>query len=263
MQRLGYVVIGVVGRRQRRRCATHRVSPRRWNGRGHDPQERLVPMDERTLAHFMEKVQKQSEVTSPHVDTPCWLWTGGVDKDGYGCWYVGGAARAHRRMFEHAKRPLGRKWCLHVCDTPSCVNPDHLFEGTPKDNTRDMIGKGRNKKGNLHHARRLSRASVVDVRRLYALGKNIYDLGTAFDVDPSTIRRAVTGKTWSHVPGAVSCRTAAESNRQKSRMTPGLVRKVRWLRSAGFTYPEIGYAFDISRHQAGMICRRKIWSHVS
>ena len=77
----------------------------------------------------------------------CWLWTGGKNNLGYGRFYVRQVLwRAHRVawILERGEIPVGL-WVLHHCDNPSCVRPDHLFLGTPKDNTADMYAKGRAK----------------------------------------------------------------------------------------------------------------------
>ncbi len=76
----------------------------------------------------------------------CWLWTGRLDKLGYGDIRAHGRRqRAHRVswQFAHGAIPDGMFVC-HRCDTPPCVNPAHLFVGSAADNNRDMAAKGRN-----------------------------------------------------------------------------------------------------------------------
>lgn len=82
-------------------------------------------------------------------DTPtsgdCILWTGAVSGSGYGnVWHNGRNIGAHRLAWEqvHGPVPDGLFVC-HTCDTPLCINTDHLFLGTPKDNSQDMSRKGR------------------------------------------------------------------------------------------------------------------------
>lgn len=76
----------------------------------------------------------------------CWEWVGHKDKDGYGRVRINKVDhRSHRVSWEWAN---GRKLRVdelvcHKCDNPSCVNPAHLFVGTARDNTQDMIRKGR------------------------------------------------------------------------------------------------------------------------
>jgi hypothetical protein len=76
----------------------------------------------------------------------CLLWTGVTKRDGYGVIGIGRGKqyRVHRIAWEvkYGAVPQGLLVC-HKCDTPLCVNVDHLFLGTPKDNTQDMIRKGR------------------------------------------------------------------------------------------------------------------------
>ena len=81
-------------------------------------------------------------VPVPHCG--CWLWIGSADEDGYGSIYDGRGKRAHRVAWElfRGDIPHGMQVC-HKCDTPACVNPDHLFIGTGLDNMRDKVRKGR------------------------------------------------------------------------------------------------------------------------
>ncbi len=81
----------------------------------------------------------------------CWLWNASVRKakDGYGQINATGSPTkklmAHRVAYELYVGSIPKGMLvLHRCDNPRCVNPEHLFLGTPLDNTTDMIRKGRN-----------------------------------------------------------------------------------------------------------------------
>ncbi|UCS82790.1 homing endonuclease [Yersinia phage vB_YenP_Rambo] len=78
--------------------------------------------------------------------TGCWEFTGCKTKSGYGRIRVKGVHwMAHRyALSEHLGRPIAEGMVvMHLCDNPSCVNPEHLKEGTQKDNMEDCISKGR------------------------------------------------------------------------------------------------------------------------
>lgn len=100
--------------------------------------------------------------------TGCWMWTGRRNHGGYGTWTlsVGGKTktyRAHRLSYElHAEEIPHGMFICHRCDTPACINPDHLFIGTPKDNVADMDAKGR---GRREPPRKLTDEQVAHIRR--------------------------------------------------------------------------------------------------
>lgn len=74
-------------------------------------------------------------------DTGCWLWRGDVTAQGYG--WVNGQL-AHRVVYRYYKGPIESGYVLlHQCDTPACINPDHLEPGTQAENMADMHAKGR------------------------------------------------------------------------------------------------------------------------
>lgn len=75
--------------------------------------------------------------------TGCHLWTAGQTNGGYGqFWDNYKSIRAHRFAYERKHGPTEFN-VLHRCDTPPCVNDEHLFEGTTLDNNRDCLTKGR------------------------------------------------------------------------------------------------------------------------
>jgi hypothetical protein len=115
---------------------------------------------------------------------------------------------AHRIAWELTHGPIpDRLLALHKCDNPACVRPDHLFLGTHKDNTQDMLAKGRHRTGSrLQMARgeqlpqaRLTEAAVREIRRLLALGTRGCDIAQQFMVSPMTISDVARGATWRHV----------------------------------------------------------------
>lgn len=100
---------------------------------------------------FWEKVNKDGPVPAhcPELG-PCWLWTASTNKAGYGKIGSGAGGPAEQTLlaprvaWELTNDPIpAGLLALHHCDNPPCVNPAHLFLGTSRDNTQDMIAKGR------------------------------------------------------------------------------------------------------------------------
>ena len=183
-------------------------------------------MDERTVARFWAKVNRNGRTVRPELG-PCWEWTAGKFAGGYGAFTERLGTRhkklrkAHRVAFALAFGEIadGLLVC-HRCDNPSCCNPCHLFLGTHADNHHDRDTKGRGCHGarsHLHHLNprfdrssashgaerwnaKLTDADALLIRFLVARGALRRHVGEWFGVSEATIDGVVWGKTWKHVP---------------------------------------------------------------
>ena len=130
--------------------------------------------------------------------TGCWMWTACVNTDGYGRLNVAGKMRlAHRISYKLHVGPIpeGLHVC-HTCDTPGCVNPGHLFIGTPLDNHRDKVSKGRSTTGEKHGRSKLTENDITLIRQDT---RTTRELGALYNVHYSRISRIKRKETWKHV----------------------------------------------------------------
>lgn len=131
----------------------------------------------------------------------CWLWTGAIySKSSHqpAFWLGGRNIIAYRFSYEFHKGPIPERMCVcHTCDTPNCVNPDHLFLGTPAQNSADMVNKGRQIKGIRHPSNILTEAAVREIRYLCAVGQSTSrEIGEIFGVHKSTVRGIKHKRIW-------------------------------------------------------------------
>lgn len=97
----------------------------------------------------------------------CWIWQGSFFQSGYGRFFSHQIAyRAHRVAFIIAYGTIPEdKIICHKCDNPRCVNPEHLWAGSSKENTRDMIEKGRTNRQRSKHRDSASKYPGISLRR--------------------------------------------------------------------------------------------------
>ena len=125
----------------------------------------------------------------------CWVWVGSLDKGGYGIFRK---MRAHRYSYELYKGPIPEgMFVCHQCDNPSCVNPKHLWLGTPADNARDCVRKGRHSRG---VDTGIAKLTEHNVRRIRTLTNYSYkEISEMYKVSYNTVYNIINRKTWTHI----------------------------------------------------------------
>jgi hypothetical protein len=146
-------------------------------------------------------VERLDAGSIPEPNTGCQLWVRST-RHGYGTlWVLGVAYRAHRLSWQLANGPIpDGLFVCHRCDTPSCINPLHLFLGTIADNTADMVRKGRNRtnpyRGGRHPNAKLTDDQADAIRRVMAAGGNLKEVAREFGIDRTSVTNVVKGRTY-------------------------------------------------------------------
>lgn len=159
----------------------------------------LAPLGKHPNAKYCSLQCHVDAFVMPEPNSGCWLWTGRFDDKGYGrIKYAGRVFGAHRKAFEAAYGPINSSelYVCHRCDNPACVNPNHMFLGTSKDNMLDAAAKGRTLSGERNAAARLTASDVLAIR---ASNLKDTDLAKQYGVAHATVYFARTGVTWKHL----------------------------------------------------------------
>jgi hypothetical protein len=164
----------------------------------------LVTANSFVLETAEERARFLSKVI-PEPNTGCWLWLGSLSEGGYGSLKLRKNTRtAHKVMYvtEYGAVPPGQYVC-HRCDMPACVNPRHLYAGTPKENSADRDRKGRsnvgphpgqNLRGDRNGNAKLSDKAVVKLRALHSAGATYRDLQLLFSISRSQVKNIISGR---------------------------------------------------------------------
>ncbi len=136
----------------------------------------------------------------PEPNSGCWLWLANLDDKGYGritisCTYK--MHYAHRvAWLLYRGKLLGN--VLHHCDNPSCVNPEHLYLGTHKQNAEDRKRRGRNadQHGENGPRAKLTARQVIAIRTDPREQKII---AAEYSITQPTVSDIKNRKSWGHL----------------------------------------------------------------
>jgi hypothetical protein len=151
-----------------------------------------------------------AKYSSRNESSGCLEWHGYKDVYGYGVLLVSNNGikknkKAHRLSYEqtYGEIEVGKLVC-HKCDVRNCIEPTHLFIGTPAENNKDMMSKGRYKSGGKPHygennpKAKLTRIQVDSIKVLFKYGITQKQIANSLSMHKSTIQRIASGKNWSH-----------------------------------------------------------------
>lgn len=232
----------------------------------------LCDMERYEFARFWECVR---------VTDACWLWTGVIGDDGYGRFFLEGKQlRAHRAMWEHkfGAIPAGLFVC-HSCDNPPCVNPSHLWLGTPRENTRDRDQKGRRGRGyripnpvrgEAHGNSKLTNKLVAEIRTRLAAGTTRQaDIAREFGITQTVVSAIGRGRAWRGVGPAIPtsrkpvggvCGEAVHC----ARLTADDVRAIRGrYADGGISQAALAREYGVTQGGVQAVLARRTWKHVA
>jgi hypothetical protein len=188
------------------------------------------------LANKINKLGPQPDQSIIHYKglKKCHEWTKAKSKEGYGKHTVNyKTVAAHRYIWEQVNGPIPKgKLVLHKCDNRCCVNPDHLFLGSQKDNCQDCMIKGRmnQQKGDNHYSKRT----------------------------PEKLARGDRHKSRTQ-PNSV----AKHENHGHSKLTMAKANEIRELYSSGvYTQRELAKKYNVSHGTIFPILKYKTWIHI-
>ncbi|MCO6044692.1 HNH endonuclease [Aeoliella sp. ICT_H6.2] len=219
----------------------------------------LPDLSEQDAKRFWSRVAK----TPDEVNDGCWAWLGAKNQEGYGLFKLSQTKQvfAHRVAYRLATgKPIPPGLgVLHSCHNRWCVRPGHLRAGTHQENMRDLVRT--RPRGEQCSNAKLDVAQVAEIRRRYKLdGQTVQQIADELGVSIAAVRDAATGKTWSHVTGAVARKNPARASNTK--LQPSDKPLILSLARQGWSHAKIAERFGVSRRAIGYVLSGQRWAGI-
>jgi len=179
----------------------------------------------------------------------CWVWTRAKTAAGYGIFTRNSKAfYAHHQAWSLWKTPNLPAVIRHKCRNRHCVNPDHLEGGTQKENMKDRERDKTDNKGERHGNHTLTEENVIEMRRLRREGARVDELQARYNLGThSAVLYALTGETWSHVPGALTADEMKETrHHKKGKLTEEQIADIRRRVADGVSKAHLAREYGVS-----------------
>lgn len=158
-------------------------------------------LSQRKFCSFKCRVESQKvpkEIKWNVAHNGCWICTSHPQKRGYPRVVINGKTRKiHRVLYEKYIAPIPEKACLlHSCDNPFCINPYHLRPGTHAENSKDMVSRRRQNKGEGLWSSKLTEEQVKEILKS---SEPLSALAKSYGVSKTQISLIKQRKRWKHI----------------------------------------------------------------
>ncbi|CAH1205787.1 hypothetical protein PAECIP111893_02418 [Paenibacillus plantiphilus] len=115
-------------------------------------------------------------------------------------WHNGRDVRAHRLVYEECFGEIPEGLVVrHKCDVRNCINPEHLELGTIKENSMDMVIRGRSTYGERNGKSKIDERTATIIKAKLNSGLTAKSVAMEFNLKPSTVEKIKSGQSWKYL----------------------------------------------------------------